>query len=140
MHANGHAGFEEPHRSGRVREVARLTHVRRKVVDVHRAQGSSIAEEAIARIGQLHAVGKAIRGSSPGERTRVRREQAAPIFDDLESWFATQLPSPSGKTPLAAAIRHVRPRLGPYFTIGRPGIDNNAAERAMRGAALGRRN
>jgi transposase len=50
MHADGYAGFEEIYRSDRVQEVACMAHVRRKFVDVHRSQGSPIAEEAIRRI------------------------------------------------------------------------------------------
>ena len=118
-------------------------HVRRKFVDVHRAQGSAIAEEAIGRIAQLYVVEKTIRGSPPEERLRARQEHAAPIFDALEAWLAEQLPTLSGKTPLAAAIRYALnrlPRLRPYLSSGTIEIDNNAAERAMRGAALGRKN
>ena len=108
MHADGYAGFEEMYRGGGVREVACLAHVRRKFVDVHRAQGSAIAEEAIRRIGALYAVEKAIRGSPPDERARVRQREAAPVFDDLEAWLEAQLPALSGKTPLAVAIRLTR--------------------------------
>ena len=108
MHADGCAGCEELYRGGGVREVACLAHVRRKFVDVHRAQGSSIAEEAIRRIGALYAVEKAIRGSPPDERARVRQREAAPVFDDLKAWLEAQLPALSGKTPLAAAIRLTR--------------------------------
>ena len=143
MHADGYAGFEELYRSGRIHEVACLAHVRRKFVDVHRAQGSSIAEEAIARIAQLYAVEKAMRGLPPEERTRARQDGAASTFDDLEAWLAAQLPTLSGKTPLAAAIRYALarlPRLRPYLANGSIEIDNNAAERAMRGAAIGRKN
>ena len=143
MHADGYAGFEELYRGGDIREVACLAHVRRKFVDVHRVQGSSIAEEAIRRIGALYAVEKAIRGSPPDERARVRRAEAAPVFDDLEAWLEAQLPALSGKTPLAVAIRYALTRmvrLRPYLENGSVEVDNNAAERALRGVALGRKN
>ena len=58
MHADGYAGFEDLYRSGAIREVACMAHVRRKFVDVHRSQGSPIAEEAIQRIARLYAVEK----------------------------------------------------------------------------------
>lgn len=143
MHADGYAGFEELYRGGAIREVACLAHVRRKFVDVHRAQGSSIAEEAIQRIGQLYAIEKAIRGSPPDERARIRQDQAAPVFDGLERWLTAQMPVLSGKTPLAAAIRYALgrfKRLRPYLENGTLGADNNPAERAMRCVALGRKN
>ena len=143
MHADGYAGFEELYRGGDIREVACLAHVRRKFVDVHRSQGSAIADEAIARIAELYAVEKAVRGAPPAARVRARQEHAAPVLDALEVWLAEQLPTLSGKTPLAMAIRYAlnrMPRLRPYLADGALEIDNNAAERAMRGCALGRKN
>ena len=143
MHADGYAGFEELYRGGVIREVACLAHVRRKFVDVHRAQGSAIAEEAITRIAQLYAIEKEIRGSPPEDRARIRQEKAAPVFEELERWLPEQLSTISGKTPLATAIRYASgrlKRLRPYLTNGTLSADNNAAERAMCCVALGRKN
>ena len=143
MHADAYAGYGELYRSGAIHEVACLAHVRRKFVDIHRSQGSAIAEETIARIARLYVVEKAARGLPPEERVRLRQAEAQPILDDLETWLAAQLPSLSGKSPLAGAIRHalVRlPCLRPYLEHGVLEIDNNTAERAMRGVALGRKN
>jgi transposase len=100
-----------------------MAHMRRKFVDVRRAQGSAVAEEAITRIGALYAVEKAIRGSPPDERVRIRQREAVPVFEDLEAWLAAQLPTLSGKTPLASAIRYAltrMARLRPYLeTVSR---------------------
>ena len=104
MHADGYAGFEDLYRSGAVREVACMAHVRRKFVDIHRSQGSPIAEEAIGRIAQLYAVEKQARASPPDCRAELRQAHAVPVFDDLEVWHAMQLNTISGKTPLAGAI------------------------------------
>lgn len=103
MHADGYAGFEHLYRSIEILEVACMAHVRRKFVDVHRAQGSAIADEAIRRIAQLYAVEKEARGSPPVRRVEIRRAKAKPIFDELEIWLHAQLPSILGKSPLAAA-------------------------------------
>ena len=103
MHADGYAGFNDLYRSGGIREVACMAHVRRKFVDVHRAQGSAIADEAIRRIAQLHAVEKEARGSPPDHRVEIRQAKAKPIFDELEAWLHAQLHRISGKSPLAAA-------------------------------------
>jgi len=143
MHADGYAGFEELYRSGAIREVACMAHVRRKFVDVHRAQGSPIAEEAIRRIGQLYAVEKEARGSPPDRRVEIRQTKAAQIFDDLEAWLAMQLTRISGKSPLAGAIRYGLTRMNrlrPYLEHGILELDNNVAERGMRAIALGRKN
>ena len=143
MHADGYAGFEDLYRSGAIREVACMAHVRRKFVDIHRSQASPIAEEAIGRIAQLYAVEKQARGSPPDRRTELRKAHAAPVFDDLERWLAMQLTTISGKSPLAAAIRYAltrMERLRPYLDNGILELDNNAAERGMRAIALGRKN
>ena len=143
MHADGYAGFEDLYRTGAIREVACMAHVRRKFVDIFRSQGSPIAEEAIGRIAQLYAVEKEARGSPPDRRAELRQAHAAPIFDDLERWLAMQLTTISGKSPLAAAIRYAltrMDRLRPYLDHGILELDNNAAERGMRAIALGRKN
>lgn len=143
MHADGYAGFEELYRSGDIHEVACMAHVRRKFVDVHKAQGSAIAEDTIRRIADLYAVEKEARGSPPDRRVEIRQAKAKPIFDDLGTWLHAQLPSISGKSPLAAAIRYALtrlPRLRPYLDHGVLELDNNTAERSMRSVAAGRKN
>ncbi len=143
MHADGYAGFEDIYRSSDIHEVACMAHVRRKLVDVHRAQGSAIADEAIRRIAQLYAIEKEARGSPPDRRVEIRQAKAAPIFDELETWLHGQLPTISGKSPLAMAIRYAltrMKRLRPYLDHGFLELDNNTAERAMRSVAVGRKN
>ena len=99
--------------------------------------------EAIRRIAQLYAVEKEARGSPPDRRVEIRQAKAAPIFDGLESWLHDQLPTISGKSPLAIAIRYGltrMKRLRPYLDHGFLELDNNTAERAMRSVAVGRKN
>ena len=120
-----------------------MAHIRRKFVDVHKAQGSAIADEAIKRIAGLYAVEKMARGSPPDNRRTARQREAKPLFDDLEAWLDAQLPNISGKSPLAGAIRYAltrMKRLRPYLDHGHLELDNNTAERAMRSIALGRKN
>jgi transposase len=124
MHADGYAGFEDLYRSGDIREVACMAHVRRKVVDIHRAQGSAIADEAIGRIAQLYAVEKEARGSPPDKRIELRQAKAKLVFDDLEAWLHTQLPNISGKSPLAGAIRYALTRMARL----RPCLDHGILE------------
>jgi len=143
MHADGYAGFNDLYRSGNVREVACMAHVRRKFTDVFQSEGSIIAEEAIKRIAGLYAVEKEARGREPEERGRLRQTRAKPLFDDLEIWLHAQLPKISGKSELAKAIRYALTRMKkmrPYLDHGVLELDNNSAERAMRCVALGRKN
>lgn len=126
-----------------IRDDACMAHVRRKFVDIHRSQGSPIAEEAIQRIARLYAVEKEVRGSPPERRVDFRKARAAPVFDELEMWLAQQLARISGKSPLASAIRYAMARMQrmrPYLAHGSLELDNNAAERGRRAIALGRKN
>ena len=143
MHADGYAGFERLIRAGPIREVACMTHIRRKFFDVHQAQGSAVAAEALTRIAALYALEEQIRGQPPERRAAVRQDQARPLLNDLEHWLHTQLPRLSAKTPLAAAIRYALTRLQrlrPYLEHGFLELDNNAAERSLRTICLGRKN
>jgi transposase len=143
MHADGYPGFNDLYRTGNVTEVACMAHIRRKFVDIHKAQGLAIAEEAIKRIAQLYGVEKDVRGQSPEVRVTARQSRSKPIFEDLETWLHAQLPKISGKSPLAKAIRYALTRmkkLRTWLDHGFLELDNNAAERSMRPIALGRKN
>ena len=143
MHADGYAGFNELYRGGEIREVACMAHIRRKFVDVFRAEGSAIAEEAIKRIAKLYAVEKEARGQPPVDRVQLRQEKARPVFEALEIWLAEQLRKISGKSELAKVIRYALTRmkkLRPYLEHGELEIDNNPAERAVKPVAIGRKN
>jgi len=143
MHADGYSGFNELYQSGRVHEVACMAHIRRKFVDVFKSQGLATAEEAIKRIAALYGVEKEARGQSPETRAMLRQEKAKPLLDDLETWLGAQLPKISGKSELAKAIRYALTRikkLRPYVDHGILELDNNSAERSMRGVAVGRKN
>jgi len=143
LQADGYAGFDRLYADGRINEIACWAHVRRKFHDVHVANGSPIAREALERIGALYGVEADIRGRPPDERRRVRQARAGPLIDDLQAWLDATLPKLSGKSDLAAAIRYARSRwlaLCRYRDDGNLEIDNNAAERALRAVALGRKN
>ena len=116
-----------------------MAHIRRKFVDVHKAQGSVIAEEAIKRIAALYGIEKEARGQSPEDRASIRQEKAQPLLDELAAWLSDQLPKISGKSERAKAIRYALTRikkLRPYLDNGILELDNNCAERSMRCVAL----
>ena len=148
LHADGYAGFGELYRGSgadppAVTEVACWAHVRRKVYDVHAATASPLAADALARIGGLFEVERTIVGIAPEERRRIRQARARPMLDDLAGFLDAALAKLSGKSELAGAIRYARARwtaLTRYVDDGRLEISNNAAERAIRPLALGRKN
>jgi len=143
LHADGYAGFNAIFEKANVIEAACWAHVRRKFFDVHAANGSPIANEALDRIGALYGIEADIRGKPPDERQRSREEKSLPLLAGLKAWLETTLPKLSGKSDLAAAMRYALNRwdaLIRYTHDGRIEIDNNAAERSIRGIALGRKN
>ena len=120
-----------------------MAHVRRKFVDIFKASGLEVAEEAIKRIALLYKVEKEARGKPPEERVRLRQQDAKPVFDDLETWLEAQLRRISGKSELAKAIRYAlgrMPKMRTYLDHGYLELDNNTAERGMRPVAVGRKN
>lgn len=142
LQADGYAGFEQLY-GERIQEVACWAHARRKFYDIHIDQGSPVAEEALVRIGKLYAIETEIRGRPPDERRTVRQARAGPELESLHAWLHAVLPSLSKKSELAIAIRYVLSRwtaFTRYRDDGSLEIDNNAAERALRTVALGRKN
>jgi len=143
LHADGYAGFEQLYRPGKISEAACWAHARRKFFDIHAANGSPIAAEALERIGALYAVEADIRGQAPEQRCAQRQARAGPILDQLHEWLLATVAKLSKKSELAGAIRYALTRWGAlirYRDDGRIEIDNNAAERALRAVALGRKN
>jgi transposase len=148
LHADGYAGFAELYESAEgkpanIIEVACWAHVRRKFFDVHKANGSAIAREALERIGTLFDIERTIAGKSPDHRRTVRQSLAKEKLDRLAEWLDQQLKLLSGKSELAGAIRYARSRwdaLMAYVDDGRLEISNNAAENAIRPVTLGRKN
>jgi transposase len=143
IHADGYAGFNELFVGNRITEAACWAHARRKFFDVHAATGSPIAREALDRIGRLYLIEEAISGAPPDDRRRERQQRSKPIATELRAWADETAPKLSRKSELAAAFRYMRarwPALVRCFDDGRLALDNNPAERALRGVAIGRKN
>ncbi len=143
LQADAYAGFDPLYESGKIQEVACWAHVRRKFYDLHIAHKSPVAQEALRRIGELYAIEADIRGWQAGERRRVRNERSRPLLDSLKQWFEETLGKLSRKSETAQAVRYALglwEALVRYVDDGRLEIDNNAAERALRVVALGRKN
>nr|WP_229418172.1 IS66 family transposase [Massilia sp. Root351] len=143
LQADAYAGFNAVYDSGRVVEAACWAHARRKFYDLHAARPSALTAEALRRIGELYAIEEAIRGKPSDERLAIRQARARPLLEDLERWLHATLATLSRKSDTAAAILYALklwPALTWYVDDGSIEIDNSAAERALRGVALGRRN
>ncbi|HEX4570140.1 MAG TPA: IS66 family transposase [Dongiaceae bacterium] len=148
LQADGYAGFGPLYQSkggqaAAMSEVACWAHVRRKIYDVHLATKAPIAAEALERIGRLFEVEREVNGLAPEARWQIRQARARPVIDEFAAFLDGSLPKLSGKGELAGAMRYARGRweaLTRYLDDGRLEISNNAAERAIRPLALGRKN
>jgi transposase len=142
LQADAYAGFGHLY-GERIQEAACWAHARRAFYELHQANDSPIAAEALERIGKLYDIESEIRGRPPDERAAVRQARAGPLLESLREWLSHTLSRVSQKSELAKAISYVLSRwtaLTRYRDDGRIEIDNNAAERALRAVALGRKN
>lgn len=143
LQADAYSGFHHLYEGGAIYEVACWAHARRKFHEIHLAQPSPTTIEALERIGQLFAIEREVRGRPSEMRFTVRQTRAKPLLRDLRTWMETKLGMLSRKSDTAAAIRYALSRwtaLTRYAEDGHLEIDNNAAERALRVVALGRKN
>jgi hypothetical protein len=103
---------------------------------------SPLALEAVRRIDALFDIERTLNRQSAEQRRAVRQELSAPLVADLERWLREQRPKLSRGNDLAKAMDYILKRW-PAFTRflddGRICLSNNAAERALRGIALGRK-
>lgn len=128
-----------------VTEAACWAHARRPwwdLYDQHR-DDTGLAAQALRRIQALYAIEAEVRGQPPDVRRQHRQARAGPLLREFQDWLQGVLTRVSTKSELAKAARYSLARwtaLTRYVDDGRIEIDNSAAERALRGVALGRGN
>jgi transposase len=104
--------------------------------------GCALALEAVRRIDALFEIERGINGQSPERRRAVRQELSAPLVTDLETWMREQRAKLSRSNDVAKAMDYMLKRWNAFTRFlddGRICRSNNAAERAVRGIALGRK-
>ena len=143
LQADAYSGFHHLYGDGAIYEVACWAHTRRKFHDIHVAHASPTTTEALARVGALYGIEEEIRGKPAELRCSVRQARAKPLVDELRNWMEKALRALSTKSDTAGAIRYALSHwraLTRYLDDGLLEIDNNAAERALRAIAIGRKN
>ncbi len=146
IHADAYAGYEALTRATAppgIAHAACWAHARRKLYDVHEATASPVAAEGLRRIGELYEIEREIVGMPPERRLAIRQARTAPLLAGLRDWMEAERRRLSSKTALAKALQDALTRwdaLARFTTDGRIGIDNNPAERALRGIAVTRKN
>lgn len=144
--AGYNALYDEDREGGRIIEAGCWSHARRKLWDIHVRQhkvAGTLAHQGLQRIAELYKTEAEIHGRPPDERRRIRRQKTAPLLKDLRQWMEATLAQVSAKSPMALAIGYTLSNwtaLMRFVDDGRIEAHNNAAERALRGVALGRKN
>jgi len=147
MQADAFSGFGRLYKASRkpgpLTEAGCWAHARRGFFELAELQKAPIAIEAVKRIDKLFAIEREITGCSAEQRRAIRDERSRPLVEDLEAWLRQQRARLSTKSKTANAIDYLLKRwlaFTRFLDDGRVCLSNNAAERALRGIAVGRRN
>ena len=147
LHADAASNYDELYRQNpHIREVACWAHARRKFYEIaEHAPTRVLAHEAVEQINALFAIERKAREDKlTPEEIRKRREQLAkPIVDEIKAWLEKHRPKLAPAAPTARAMNYLINHwdaFARYLDDGRLKLDNNAAERALRLAAIGRKN
>jgi len=156
LQADAYAGFNtvyKPERKpGPIIEAACWAHARRKFFELAdiaskaRSKTSAVispfAFEAVQKIDAVFMLERSINGLSPQERIAARRIDIAPLVNDLVDWMRQERAKLSRHNDVAKAMDYMLKRIDAFTRFlddGRICLSNNAAERALRGIALGRK-
>src|SRR5450830_1710422 len=136
------AGYKASFELG-ITEIGCMAHARRKFFDLHVANKSQLAEQALHSIGGLYEIERQTREMSDEDRRRIRQEKAAPLAKALHEWMLTHRDLVPNGSATAKALDYSLKRwvaLTRYLDDGAVPIDNNQVENQIRPWALGRSN
>ncbi len=155
LQADAYAGFNRLYQADRkpgpISEASCWAHGRRKFFELAdvtaKARGklaviAPLAFEAVKRIDAIFDIEREINGRSIDGRLAVRRARVAPLVSELETWMRTECGKLSRHSDVAKAMNYMLTRWDTFTRFlddGRICLTNNAAERALRGIALGRK-
>ena len=160
LQADAYSGYGKLYDPGRaagpITEAACWSHARRKfyvLADIEanarrKAQGktsaviSPMALETVRRIDALFEIERSISGLGADQRKTVRQDRSAPLVASLQTWMREERARLSRHNDLAKAMDYILKRWDAFTRFlddGRICLSNNAAERALRGIALGRK-
>jgi len=153
LQADAYGGYDGIYHKGAVSEVACWAHARRKFFDARETDGRRSAQ-MLEMVRQLYAIEHeaaeqiaAVQGCTADQADSIRRDlrqlKSVPILATIKTWLDSEKELVLPRSPMAAAITYTLNQwdaLNRYTQQGFLDIDNNAAERAMKRIAIGRRN
>ena len=156
LQADAYAGFNALYapdrKGGPITEAGCWAHARRKLFELADIAAkarkgkpttiSPIAFEAVGKFDAIFALERSINGLSPEARVAARRKDIAPLVNDLIDWMKRERAKLSRHNEVAKAMDYMLKRIDVFTRFledGRICLSNNAAERELRGIALGRK-
>jgi transposase len=142
LQADAYGGYDGVYHKGSVIEVACWAHARRKFFDARETDGRRAAQ-MLEMVRQLYAVEDEGKQLNHDARRELRRHKSVPILARIRNWLDSQGPLVLPRSPIAGAMGYTLNQwdaLNRYIEQGYLAIDNNAAERAMKRVAIGRKN
>jgi transposase len=142
IQADAYKGYDGLFVPGGAIEVACMAHVRRKFVEAE-ASDRELSKAAVDRIRRLFQIEEAAADLTDEERRRLRQEKARPLLEEFRAWLDLAHTQVLPKSPMGEAVGYARNQwaaLTRYLEDGRLSLSNNAAERALRPIAVGRKN
>lgn len=149
LHADAYSGYKYLYRSekypnNKIDEAACWAHTRRKFYEITLANpDATIANQVLEQIGKIYKIEEEVRGLKPEERRKRREIDTKELVEELFVNFKKVLSKLAQKGSTALAIKYALNNeiaLKRFLEDGRIEIDNNAAERALRTIAIGRKN
>jgi len=149
LHADAYAGYNklyvnDDNPDATIEEAACWAHTRRKFYDITIANDkANIAFAVLEKIAEIYHIESTIRGLDPDKRLNARREKSTNLVKELFTGFKKaykQLPKKSSTAQAIAYALNNEKALKRFLDNGEVEIDNNAAERALRSVAIGRKN
>ena len=144
LQADAYGGYDGIYSGGHVLEVACWAHARRKFFDAQDTDGKRAAY-MLSLVRELYAVEDEAKPLADDARRALRQERSIPLLARIKEWLdsAGNDPSLLPRSMMGQAITYALNQwaaLGAYTTEGYLAIDNNAAERALKRVAIGRKN
>jgi transposase len=149
LQADAYGGYGRLYEGGYIQEAGCWAHARRKFFELADVRGTAelalirpMAAQAVRRIDALMAIERELNGVTPGQRLAIRQERSAPLLLELERWMRAERLKLSKHSDAAKAMDYLLKRWPSFVRFledGRICMTNNAAERALRGIALGRK-
>ena len=146
LQADAYAGYNDLYTSSRkpgpITEAGCWAHARRKFFELAELTKAPLAVEAVRRIDAIFAIEREINGTSAEQRLATRTAQSAALVAELETWMRQTRLKLARQNEVGRAMDYMLKRWPSFSRLlddGRICLTNNAAERALRGIAVGRK-